>query len=103
MTTAATSSGLSPGRVWSRLIPPCSRSLFPLVSTLATHIGGAGPLMCERPGASGLVGAPLRPHRPSSILEEAGPLGLLAILPEIQPQGAPLSNAAAVPGLQGTP
>ena len=41
MMTAATSSGSGPGRVWSRLIPPCSPSLFPLVSTLAAHTGGA--------------------------------------------------------------
>ena len=59
MTTAATSSGLGPVRVWSRSIPPCSHSLFPLVSTLAAHIWGAGPPMHEGSGASGLAGAPL--------------------------------------------
>ena len=59
MTTAAAFSGLGPGRVWSRSIPPCLHSLFPLVSTSAAHIWGAGLLMHEGPGASGLVGAPL--------------------------------------------
>ena len=73
--TAAASSGLNPGRVWSRSIPPCSPSLSPLVSTSATHTGGADLPMREGPGASGPVGPPLGPHRPSSILGEAGPLG----------------------------
>ena len=74
-TTAATSSGLSPGRVWSRSIPPCSRSLFPSVPTSVARIWGADLPMREGPGASGLEGVPVRPHRPSSVLEEAGFLG----------------------------
>ena len=56
MITAAMSSGLRPGRVWSRSIPPYLCGLFPLVSTSTAHIGGAGPLMHEGPGASGLAG-----------------------------------------------
>ena len=75
MMTAATSSGSGPGRVWSRSIPPRLPSLFPLVSTLATHRGGADPPMHEGPGISDSAGAPLGPHRPSSIFGEAGPLG----------------------------
>ena len=75
MTTAATSSGLGPGRIWSRSIPPCSCSLFSLVSTSAVCIWGASPLMHKGPGASGLVGARLRPHRPSSVLEDTGSWG----------------------------
>ena len=71
MMTAATSSGLGAGRVWSRSIPPCSYSLFPL----AAHTWGADLPMYEGPGASGPAGAPLGPHRPSSVLGEAGPLG----------------------------
>ena len=33
----------------------------------------------------------------------SAPLELLMMLPEIQPQGAPRTHAAAVPGLQRTP
>ena len=75
MITAAASSGLNPGRVWSRSIPPCSPSLFPSISTLATCTGDADRPMHEGPGASGPAGAPLGPHRLSSVLGQAGPLG----------------------------
>ena len=75
MTTAAMSSGLGPGRVWSRSIPPCSCSLFSSVSTSAVRIWGASPLMCKGPGASGLAGALMQPHRPSSVLEDTGSQG----------------------------
>ena len=44
MTTAATSSGLGPRRVWSRLIPPCSHGLFSLASTSPSCIWGTSPL-----------------------------------------------------------
>ena len=43
MTTAVTSSGSGPGRVWSRSIPPCSCSLFFSASTLAVRIWGTSP------------------------------------------------------------
>ena len=56
MTTAATSSGSGPGRVWSRLIPPCSCGLFSSASTLAICIWGTSPPLREGPGTSGLVG-----------------------------------------------
>ena len=59
MTTAAASSGLGPGRVWSRSIPPCSHSLFSSVSTSAVCMWGAGLPKCEGPGASHPAGAPL--------------------------------------------
>ena len=70
ITTAATSSGSGPGRVWSRSIPPCSHSLFSLVSTSAVCIWGTSLPLREGPGTSGLVGVPLRPHGPSSTLED---------------------------------
>ena len=46
ITTAATSSGSGPGRVWSRSIPPCSRSLF----SLAVRIWGTSLPLREGPG-----------------------------------------------------
>ena len=64
MTTVAASSEVNAGIVASRSIPPCSDSLFPSVSM--------GPPMCEGSGTSGPAGAQPRPHRPSSILGDAG-------------------------------
>ena len=75
MTTAAMSSGSGPGRIWSRSIPPCLCGLFSSASTLAVCIWGTSPSLQEGPGASGLVGVQLRPHRPSSALEDTGSLG----------------------------
>ena len=72
MMTAAASSEVKAGMVVSRLIPPCSNSLFPSVST--------GLPMCEGPGTSGRAGAPPQPYRPSSILGDAGPLGTAGLL-----------------------
>ena len=69
MTTTAASSEENAGMVASRSIPPYSNGLFPSVST--------GPLRCEGPGTSGRAGAPPRPHRPSSVLGDAGPLGIV--------------------------
>ena len=43
MTTAATSSGLGPRRVWPRLIPPCLCGLSSLASTSAVCTWGTSP------------------------------------------------------------
>ena len=75
MTTTATSSESGPGRVWSRLIPPCSCSLFSSASTSVIYIWGTILLLRKGPSTSGLAGVPLRPHRPSSALEDTGSLG----------------------------
>ena len=66
MMTAAVPSEVNAGMVVSRSISPCSNCLSPSVS--------AGLPMCEGPGTSGQAGAP-QPHRPSSVLGDAGPLG----------------------------
>ena len=67
MMTAAVPSEVNARMVVSRLFPPCSNGLSPSVSM--------GPPMCEGPGTSGRAGAPPQPHRPSSILGDAGSLG----------------------------
>ena len=70
MTTAATSSGSGSRRVSSRSPSPCSCVLF-LLASISSRDGS---------GASGLAGASLRPHRPSSAMGDTGFLGISGLL-----------------------